>query len=165
VGLGTLPEAHATGEGMEDEGAIFAEINITPLTDVVLVLLIIVMIYAGDQVTRLQQRQIENARAQSSGLKVNLPEGAAKEIEVGATSLVVGILQTGEVYVNGQRVEAEELQQIFQAEFAKSADTQVVIKADGNAAHKRVVGVMEQAKRVGLRRIAIATSGAGSAGP
>jgi len=153
---------HSDGDGtsdpaLDDVGAIFAEINITPLTDIILVLFIIVMFYAATAVRHAERRAERQAAAQRSGLKVNLPDGAAQEIEPGATSLVVGILASGEVYVNGQQVQDGDLAQIFQESFAKDKDTQIVIQADGEAAHRRVVGVMERAKDAGLRRIAIAT--------
>jgi len=155
---------HNDGDGTtdpanDDIGAIFAEINITPLTDVILVLLIIVMFYAASAVTRAERRAERQAAAQRSGLKINLPDGAAQEIDPGSTSLVIGILASGEVYVNGQQVQDGDLDTIFQNSFAKDKDTQIVIQADGDAAHRRVVGVMERAKNVGLRRIAIATHG------
>jgi len=153
---------HSDGDGTtdpasDDFGAIFAEINITPLTDVILVLLIIVMFYAASAVTRAERKAERQAAAQRSGLKINLPDGAAQEIEPGATSLIIGILANGEVFVNGQQIKDADLDVIFQNNFAKDKDTQIVIQADGDAAHRRVVGVMERAKNVGLRRIAIAT--------
>ena len=157
-----MPHNGGGGDGAgdpatEDVGAIFAEINITPLTDVILVLLIIVMFYAATAVTRAERKAQRQAAAQRSGLKSNLPDGAAQAIEPGQTSLIVGILASGEVYVNGQQVRDADLDTIFQNSFAKDKDTQIVIQADGDAAHRRVVGVMERAKNVGLRRIAIAT--------
>lgn len=152
MAIHSLPSAdEATGDD------IVAEINITPLTDIILVLFIIVMFYAATAVKQAERQVQRQAAAQRSGLKVNLPDGAAQEIEPGATSLVIGILASGEVYVNGQRVEDADLDTIFQNSFARDKDTQIVIQADGDAAHRRVVGVMERAKKVGLRRIAIAT--------
>ncbi|RMH39886.1 MAG: biopolymer transporter ExbD [Deltaproteobacteria bacterium] len=138
-------------------GAIFAEINITPLTDVILVLMIILMFYAAAAVTQMQRREQRALNAQRSGLKINLPDGAAKEIEPGAASLVVGITASGDVFVNGQPVAESDLPTVFQNAFGKDRETQVVIQADGEAAHRRVVDVMEKAKSAGLRKIAIAT--------
>jgi biopolymer transport protein ExbD len=154
-------EADADLDPADDTGSIFADINITPLTDVILVLLIIVMLYANaEQHARQRDRETVDAQ-QRSGLKVNLPDGAAKEIEPGASSLVVGILANGDIFVNGQKVAEADLGTIFQNKFAENKDTLVVIKADGEAAHRRVVKVMERAKGVGLRRIAIATRAGG----
>ena len=160
MALGTQPEAADARDPAEDDGSsIFAEINITPLTDVILVLLIIVMLYASAATKESQRREERAVSAQRSGLKVNLPDGAAKDIEPGANSLVVGIMANGELYVNGQKIAEGDLDGVFQKNYAKDKETQVVIKADGDAAHRRVVGVMEKAKANGLRRIAIATKG------
>ena len=154
-------DASSSDPAEEDLGAIFAEINITPLTDVILVLLIIVMFYAASAVSQAQRREQRAITAQRSGLKVNLPDGAAKEIEPGSNSLVVGILASGEMYVNGQRVAEADLNKIFVDAYGKDKETQIVIQADGDAAHRRVVAVMEKAKGAGLRRIAIATRSGG----
>jgi biopolymer transport protein ExbD len=158
-----MPHKESGGDDPADEdiGAIFAEINITPLTDVILVLMIILMFYAASAVSRAERREKQALSAQRSGLKINLPDGAAKEIEPGSNSLVVGILANGDIYVNGQQVADADLDTIFQNNFGKNPETQVVIQADGNAMHQRVVGVMERAKNVGLRRIAIATKSGG----
>jgi biopolymer transport protein ExbD len=162
IGAPRSDDAAAGADPADDDGgAIFAEINITPLTDVILVLMIILMFYAATAVTQAQRREQRAINAQRSGLKINLPDGAAREIEPGANSLIIGILAGGEIYVNGQRVAEQDLTGIFQDAFGRDRETQVVIQADGEAAHRRVVGVMEKAKGAGLRRIAIATSGGG----
>jgi biopolymer transport protein ExbD len=154
MAIGKLPDADI--EGSED--AIFAEINITPLTDIFLVLLIIFMVSSSVAV----KEAVEQAKTDaSSGLKVNLPSGAAQEIDLGRNSLVVGIQQNGQIVVNGQPVNEEDLDRLFLSAFTTDKDTQVVLKADTGVNHGRVVGVMERAKRVGLSRLAIATRGGG----
>jgi len=155
MAIGKLPEADV--EGGED--GIFAEINITPLTDIFLVLLIIVLVSSSVQDD--QRRQIVEAAIadKTSGLKVNLPSGVAKEIDPGSNSLVVAIFDNGEVIVNGTKVGDGDLDNIFRTAFAKDKTTQVILKADRGVDHGFVVGVMERAKRVGLSRLAIATKG------
>lgn len=161
MALGKLPDAEAEGG---DEEVIFAEINITPLTDVFLVLLIIFMVVSA---AALHQEKQERKRAeeeveaeQRAGLKINLPSGAAQEIDPGASSLVVTIPPTGKIVVNDQEIADDaQLDNIFRRAFARNKETQVVLKADAGVNHGRVVGVMERAKRVGLTRLAIATSG------
>jgi biopolymer transport protein ExbD len=161
MGMGKLPEAESESE---DEGGIFAEINITPLTDVFLVLLIIFMVVSA---AALHQEKEERRRVeeeivadQRAGLKVNLPAGAAQELDPGSISLVVTIPPAGNLVVNDQEIADDaQLDNIFRSAFARNKDTQVVLKADAGVHHGRVVGVMERAKRVGLTRLAIATSG------
>ena len=132
----------------EGEEGIFAEINITPLTDIFLVLLIIFMVcssvMAADQ----------GARA---GVKVNLPRGAAREISTTSHDITVAITTEGKMVVDGKEVSADTLRDLFQQAHAKDAETQVIVQADEATHHGRVVAVMELAKAAGLRRLAIAT--------
>lgn len=160
MALGKLPDSEPEG----GEEGIFAEINITPLTDVFLVMLIIFMVVSAAALHREKQerkRVEEEVEAdQRAGLEVNLPSGVAQELDPGATSLVVTIPPTGSIVVNDQEIADEaQLDNIFRRAFARNKDTQVVLKADTGVNHGRVVGVMERAKRVGLTRLAIATSG------
>jgi biopolymer transport protein ExbD len=138
------------GNDEEGDGAIFAEINITPLTDIFLVLLIIFMVSSSVMVET----------ASREGVKVNLPKGSTKEIDPGAKSLVVSILRTNEIRVAGQAVKEEDLKNLFTSAVAKDSSTQVIIEADEGVTHGTVVHVMELAKNAGLVRLAIATRGA-----
>lgn len=159
MAIGKLPDGDSEGEGEE----IFAEINITPLTDVFLVMLIIFMVAAA---AALQQKskeldavKEEVAEDRSSGLKVNLPSGATQEIDPVAQSIVVAILPNGQLFVNEKEVDEAQLEAVFRGAFAQDQNTQVVLKADQGVHHGRVVNVMEKAKRIGLTKLAIATSG------
>jgi biopolymer transport protein ExbD len=159
MAIGKLPDIDAEGE----EEAIFAEINITPLTDVFLVMLIIFMVVAAAALQQKKQ-ELEQVKEDAiadkrSGLKVNLPSGATQEIDPAAMSLVVAIMPSGQIFVNNEEVDEKQLDNIFRSAFARDKNTQVVLKADSGVHHGRVVGVMEKAKRVGLTKLAIATSG------
>ena len=154
MAIGKLPDADLEG----DEDSIFAEINITPLTDIFLVLLIIFMVGTTIAAEKLK---METEEEKSSGLKVNLPSGDAHEIDPGRRSLVVSIGQDGQIEVNGKRVNDRELEGAFLSAFTQDNNTQIVLKADAGVNHGRVVGVMERAKRIGLHRLAIATRGGG----
>lgn len=162
MALGKLPDSGLDGLDGEEE-AIFAEINITPLTDVFLVMLIVFMVAAAaalqEKKQELERVQDEVVAEQRSGLKVNLPAGATQELDPTASSLVVSILSSGEIYVNDTAVDEGQLDNIFRSAFTRDKNTQVVLKADSGVHHGRVVGVMERAKRTGLTRLAIATSG------
>jgi biopolymer transport protein ExbD len=158
VAIGKQPEVDLEG----GEESIFAEINITPLTDVFLVLVIIFMVSASASVAEHEdrRRKLEEqvAAEKRSGLEVNLPSGAAQEIDPTKASLVVTILVSGEVIVNEKKVTDADLDRMFQNAFVRDKATQVVLKADKGVQHGRVVGVMERAKRIGLTRLAIGTS-------
>lgn len=162
MAVGKLPDS-GLDEGTEE--AIFSEINITPLTDIFLVMLIIFMVVSSAALEHEQKQKEkvvqEVAAEKRSGLEVNLPSGEAQEIDPTKPSLVVTVLVSGEVIVNSKRVEAEQLQGIFRQAFARDQKTQVVLKADKGVQHGRVVQVMETAKSVGLTRLAIGTSAGG----
>ncbi len=154
MAVGKLPEADIEGS----EEGIFSEINVTPLTDIFLVLLIIFMV--GSHI-EAQKAKDDAVQEKSSGLKVNLPSGAAAEVDPGRASLVISIAKDGAIEVNGQGVSDEDLDKALQAAFNTDKNTQVVLRADTGVHHGRVVGIMERAKRVGLHRLAIATRSGG----
>jgi biopolymer transport protein ExbD len=134
-----LPEEEAEG--------IFAEINITPLTDIFLVLLIIFMVTSS----------VMAEQGARSGVSVHLPQGATRELAPGASDVTVAITQNGKMVVDGKEVDPDALKAIFVKAHAKDPETQVIVQADELTHHGRVVGVMELAKSAGLRRLAIAT--------
>jgi len=163
VAIGKLPDSD---DDFADEGGIFAEINITPLTDVFLVMVIIFMVSAlAVQVERKvekQQRIAQQDQAdieKKSGIKVTLPQGQAQEIDPTKQSLVLVIPINGDVVVGGKQMHDTDLDPLFRAAFARDKATQVVLKADKGVQHGRVVNLMERAKHAGLTRLAIATSG------
>ena len=153
--------------GVEDDGAsIFSEINITPLTDVFLVMVIIFMVSAlAVQVEarhdkkKIEQQQEEVKKNEASGLKVNLPQGQAQEIDPSKASLVLVVPLQGDIDVGGKRVPDADLDNLFRAAFSRDKNTQVILKADKGVQHGRVVNLMERAKQAGLTRLAIGTSG------
>jgi biopolymer transport protein ExbD len=154
MGIGPLPD-HGEDDG-EEGGGIFAEINITPVADLFLVLLIIVLVGAPAAAAEMIEKATEEQR---SGLDINLPSGETKEIDPGATSLVVEIPREGNVSVNGSEVSDDELGDLFQSAFSRDQQTQVVLRADEGVFHGRVVSIMERARQTGLSRLAIATRG------
>jgi biopolymer transport protein ExbD len=147
MAMGKLPGADS--DDLLDEG-VFAEINITPLTDIFLVLLIIFM------VTSTVMDQIEDTTGSTqSGMKVNLPKGGAADVTASRDDLPVAILTDGRVVLAGNVVTLEELGKAFEATKAKSAETLVIVQADEGVPHGKVVEVMELAKKAGLGQLAI----------
>ena len=122
-------------EDSNGDGELFADINITPLTDIFLVLLIIFMVTSSVMAT-------DGARA---GVRVNLPKGATKEISTNARDITVAITTDGKMVVDGKEVGADTLQKMFEDAHARDAETQVIVQADEATHHVRVVEVMELA--------------------
>jgi biopolymer transport protein ExbD len=137
--------------GNDDEGSegVFAEINITPLTDLFLVLLIIFMVTST---VIVQQGPGGGAKA---GLKVNLPKGGAADVTARATDLSVAVLANGQYVLAGNTVTEDELRGAFDKAKADNPDTVVIVQADEGVSHGTVVQVMELAKRAGLGQLAI----------
>ncbi len=135
-------------ENEESAGGIFAEINITPLTDIFLVLLIIFMVTTT---------AIAEAGGQNGGLKVTLPRGGKAGAVQEVHDLAIAILADGRVVVGGKVVDEGALKDILVKAHAQNPDTLVLVQADEGVVHGKVVAVMDLARREGLARLAIAT--------
>ncbi len=164
MAIGKLPDSDADDVG-EGE-SIFAEINITPLTDVFLVLVIIFMVSAlAVQVEREheKQHQVDEQKQvqqdQKSGLRITLPSGKAQEIDTSKTSIVLEVPVKGDVAIGGKTIADGDVDNLFQAAFIRDKNTQVIFKGDKAASYGRVVNLMERAKEKGLVHVAIQTSG------
>jgi biopolymer transport protein TolR len=128
----------SSGSGGEDE--LIAGINVTPLVDIVLVLLIIFMVTA----TYIVRASIE----------VDLPR-AAHAGEATGTLLSIVVARDGEVFLDGVRRTDEELLARTREAVARDPDARVVIAADRAALHGAVVRVIDVAKGAGVNRFAI----------
>src|SRR5215467_1325991 len=96
MAIGRLRDGGGGDDDIGEEGndSLFAEINITPLTDVFLVMVVIFMVSALAEVEqnrkeqKQQQAQQEQTEVQKkSGLRINLPQGKAQEIDTSKASL------------------------------------------------------------------------------
>jgi biopolymer transport protein ExbD len=126
--------------GAESDDEMITGINVTPMVDVVLVLLIIFMVTA----TYIVREAIE----------VDLPRAANAGEAVG-TTLAVVLTRDGAIYLDGvPRTEAELAARARQA-VAKDRDTRALISADRAAQHGAVVRVIDVVKGQGVSRFAI----------
>ena len=117
--------------------------DITPMVDVVFLLLIFFMLSTTFIV--------------SPGIRVDLPQAEAEALRRERQDLRIKIAAEGLLYVDDQRLSPEDLVERLRAAARTDQDTLVVIEADENTAHKHVVEVMDRAKGAGLHRLAIAT--------
>lgn len=132
------------------EQAAFVDINVTPLVDIFLVLLVILM--------ATSTAILEAGQGEGSGFRVQLPTGArSDEVSTGGDELVIAILRDGEIIARGNQVSLEELAGVLKEEAARGKDRLVLVQADEESYHRRVVQVMEAARAAGLKNLAIAT--------
>ncbi|HYP88756.1 MAG TPA: biopolymer transporter ExbD [Polyangiaceae bacterium] len=115
-------------------------INVTPMVDVVLVLLIIMMVSATYIV--------------SQSLKVELPKTASSDETVSKT-YVVTITKDGQYSFNDKAVSKQELPALLRGAKAENSNLNLVITADEAARHGSVVGVIDLAKVEGITKFAI----------
>jgi biopolymer transport protein ExbD len=128
----------------DDDGTdepIVAEINVTPLTDIFLVLLIIFMVTS----TALTQQ----------GTPVDLPRsGGGSDRPDG---IVVTATADGEIEIEGRRVPLPELVEVLRGELEESATRNVILHGDRTVVLERAIDIMTAAKEAGAEKIAIAT--------
>jgi biopolymer transport protein ExbD len=118
-------------------------INLMPLIDVMLVLIIFLVLTTTFIV--------------APGIKVDLPSGRSAE-RASDNDVIVVIQQDGVVYYRDERVELPTLHAILSQAKQQQPGLRLVIRADKNVQHGRVVEVMDTAKAVGIERLAIATT-------
>ncbi|HSN16414.1 MAG TPA: biopolymer transporter ExbD [Anaeromyxobacteraceae bacterium] len=135
-------------DDLESVGGIFSDINITPLTDIFLVLLIIFMVTTT---------AIAESAKNEGGFKVNLPRGGKSDEGGLPRDVTVAVLSDGRAVVAGKVLDDAALGVAFSAAHGRSPDTIVMFQADEGVPHGRVVSLMELARREGLSRLAIAT--------
>lgn len=120
------------------------EINITPLIDVVFILLIFFMVTTTFD---------ENA-----GLQVQLPKAEQRRAaEQNAELLTVTITRGGELHIAGKQMSLPDLEKRLRDYAAASPHATLILRADAGTTHGRVVQVMDLAKRLGVSKLAIAT--------
>ena len=138
-------------------GRVVSEINITPFTDVVLVLLIIFMITTPIMMQQGGSAGAKAGAADEGGFNVELPQAKTAEISSRDSHLVVAILKDGRIVINGEALADADLMAKLAEVKKLNPDTVVVIQADLTVNHGRVVWVMDTAAQTGLKRLAIAT--------
>lgn len=120
---------------------IVSDINMTPLIDVMLVLLIIFMVSSSAVI--------------ESGLDVNLPESSAVA-EAPASSLIISMDRSGAINVGGEAVSLEQLKDKISSGLADLKTTSVVLEGDGDASLTSAFNLMNIAREAGAKDFSIA---------
>lgn len=121
---------------------VVSDINITPFTDVVLVLLIIFMITTP----MLSQHEI----------KINLPQSAEATERPEDKIIEVSIDKDGFIYLNKTQIHKTYFEDAIKDEIKKHPDRPVVIKGDKDIKYEMIVEVMDKSKKAGVSRFGLA---------
>ncbi|MBI2355557.1 MAG: protein TolR [Deltaproteobacteria bacterium] len=128
--------------GHDDDRGMMAQINVTPLVDVMLVLLVIFMVTAP----MMQQ-----------GVQVNLPKADAKAMTPPEETVIVTIDKGGKTFINKDEVPAGDLRSKLSTLFAARAKKEVFLKADADVPYGEVVRAMADIKGAGIERLGMVT--------
>jgi biopolymer transport protein ExbD len=91
------------------------------------------------------------------GIQVNLPQSSAREVPQDRKDFRIVISAEGQIYANQKAIDVKTLSRELEKASQAGGDTQVLIQADQQVAHGKVVEVMDLARRAGLSRLAIVT--------
>lgn len=117
-----------------------AEINVTPLVDVMLVLLIIFMV---------------TAPLMTSGVPVDLPKTSAQPLNSDSEPLTVTVNSEGKIYLQDQEIQLEDLVTKLHAVAENNADRRIFVRGDKGITYGRVMEVMGTITRGGFTKVAL----------
>ena len=126
----------------EDNNKILAEINMTPLIDIMLVLLIIFMITSSVQL--------------DSGLKIELPDFSGIPDQI-SSPIIISMEGRGRVFLQGQPISLPGLENELKVLLLKSQEKEVILQGDRRSFLEDIVKLMEIATRAGATSFSIAT--------
>ncbi|MEW6593964.1 MAG: protein TolR [Thermodesulfobacteriota bacterium] len=119
-----------------------SDINVTPLVDVMLVLLIIFMI---------------TAPMMTQGVDVNLPQTTARPLQQDEAPVIVTVTRKGEIFVDRARGDQAMLREQLSALAQRGTDRTILLKADKDVPYGLVVGVMADIKGAGFDKLGMVT--------
>lgn len=128
--------------GNDDERGMMAQINVTPLVDVMLVLLVIFMVTAP----MMQQ-----------GVQVNLPKADTKGMNAQEDTVIVAVDKNGRTFINKDEVPSGDLRKKLADMFATRTKKEVFLKADATVPYGEVVRTMADIKGAGIERLGMVT--------
>ncbi len=119
----------------------FNEINITPLTDIFLVLLIIMMVIAPS--------------FQSIDNNIKMPEiSSGTGIEEQNTN--ISVTKNGEIFLNSEKISEESLEEKLNTLVEQNEAKEVIVRADKEAKSSKILSIMNAAKKTGYKKIIVA---------
>jgi biopolymer transport protein TolR len=119
-----------------------SDINVTPLVDVMLVLLIIFMV---------------TAPMMMQGVEVNLPQTTVKPIKTREDPLILTVNKKREIYLENYRIELEGLEKKVKKIFQNRRDKEILLRADKDVPYGFVIKVISRIKRAGIDKLGMVT--------
>jgi len=132
------------GGNRRSRRAPMAEINVTPMVDVMLVLLIIFMV---------------SAPLLTVGVPIDLPQTKAKSLDQDKEPLTISVNTKGEIYLQNSEIKIEELVAKLQAvtQARGGSDERIYVRGDKKVDYGTVMRVMGRLSSAGFRRVALVT--------
>ena len=127
------------GEGRQDY---LSDINVTPLVDVMLVLLIIFMV---------------TAPMMMHGVKVDLPKTESKSIKTKEDPLILTITIQRLIFIEDYKVDLKSLKKKLNKIFGNRADKEILLQGDKDVPYGFVIKVMSQVKQAGITKVGLIT--------
>jgi biopolymer transport protein ExbD len=126
----------------DSEGKAYDDINVTPMVDLYLVLLLIfiIMTTAGLQ-----------------GLKVNLPKESAAQSQAKKKIQAITVSTDGKIFLNTVPVTLDELEQRLTQQKAQTPDMPVVVRGDSKTQYQGIMDVLNVCAKLGITEVALAT--------
>ncbi len=128
------------GGGNRGDDDMITDINVTPLVDIMLVLLIIFMLTANLIV--------------APAIKVDLPNAATGEGSEPST-IALTLTKDNKLYLNGKETTEEAVKAFVPGEIAKKADLQAIVAADQEVSHGQVVHLIDLVRTLGISKFAL----------
>ena len=130
------------GGGAREDDDLITDINVTPLVDIVLVLLIVLMVTSSYLVNK--------------SINVELPKAATGETTTPTMSISLDL--DGKLYLDGNGISEKELQDRVRDAYKTDPEVKAIISADGRVKHAQVVTVIDILRRENVTKFAINTS-------
>ena len=137
----------AAGSAGDPQGGMISGINVTPLVDVMLVLLVIFMV---------------TAPMMQTGVAVDLPAVSDAPLETDESPLVVSVTRDGMLYLNDTGLDLEELTTKLRAIHQENPQKKIYLRGDHAATYGIVVGVIAALKAAGIEQLGMITEPVGS---
>ncbi|ACI94396.1 protein TolR [Afipia carboxidovorans OM5] len=144
MGMSMGGAAGGGGRRRHQRGAVMAEINVTPMVDVMLVLLIIFMV---------------SAPLLTVGVPLDLPQTAAKSLDQDKEPLTLSVQVSGKIFLNNTEITTDELIPKLKAitEARGGTEERIFVRGDTKADYGTIMKVMGRLSSAGFKRVALVT--------